>query len=83
MVLGVIFTQVCDAGLPVDEGLTLACAVADPIKVHVVRFRSFCLMVLLAKPSAVELSTWIGVAGCGCPSSQSMVRISTASWPLM
>ena len=43
MVLGVIFTQVSDAGLPVDEELTLACAVAYPIKVHVNRFRYFLL----------------------------------------
>ena len=40
-------------------------------------------MMLLPKPSAVELSTWIGVVGCGCPSSQSKVRIGTDSWLLM
>ena len=40
-------------------------------------------MVLLAKPSAVELSTWIDVAGCGCTSSRSKVRIGTVSWPLI
>ena len=43
MVLGVIVAQVSDAGLPVDEELTLAFAVADPIKAHVDRFRSFLL----------------------------------------
>ena len=83
MLLGVIVTQVIDARLPVDEELTLACAVAYPIKEHVDRFRSFLLDGVLAKPSVVELSNWIGVAGCGCPSSQSKVRIGTASWPLM
>ena len=41
MVLGVIVAQVSDSGLPVDEELTLACAVAYPIKAHVDRFRSF------------------------------------------
>ena len=41
MVLGVIVSQVSDAGLPVDEELTLYCAVAYPIKAHVDRFRSF------------------------------------------
>ena len=30
--LGVIVAQVSDAGLPVDEELTLACAFAYPIK---------------------------------------------------
>ena len=38
-----IIAQVFDAGLPVDEKLTLACAVVDPIKAHVGRFRSFLL----------------------------------------
>ena len=39
--LGVIVAHVSDAGLPVDEELTLACVVAYPIKAHVNRFRSF------------------------------------------
>ena len=34
-----IVAQVCDAGLPVDEELTLDCAVAYPIKAHVDGFR--------------------------------------------
>ena len=38
-----IVTQVSDAGLPVDEELTLACVVADPTKAHVDCFRSFLL----------------------------------------
>ena len=38
MLLGVIVTQVSDDGLPVDEELTLACAVAYRIKAHVDRF---------------------------------------------
>ena len=48
-----------------------------------IAFDCFCLMVSLTKPSAVEFSTWIGMAGCGCPSSRSKVRIGTPSWPLM
>ena len=43
MVLGLIVAQVSDAGMSVDEELPLACAVADPIKAHVDRFRSFLL----------------------------------------
>ena len=39
--LGMVFDQVSDARLPVDEELTLACAIAYPIKAHVDRFRSF------------------------------------------
>ena len=41
MMLSVIVAQVSDAGLPVDEELTLACAIAYPIKAHVDRFQSF------------------------------------------
>ena len=41
MMLGVIVSQVSDAGLPVDDELTLACAVAYPIKTHIDRFLSF------------------------------------------
>ena len=40
MVLGVIVAQVSDAGLSVDEELTLACVVAYSIKLHVDCFRS-------------------------------------------
>ena len=43
MVIDVIVAQVSDAGMPVDEELTLACAVAYPIKAHVNRFRWFLL----------------------------------------
>ena len=43
----------------------------------------FCLMVLLANPSAIELLTWRGVAGCVWPILRRVVRIGKASWPLM
>ena len=43
MVLRAIVAQVSDAGLPVDEEPTLACAVAYQIRAHVDRFRSFLL----------------------------------------
>ena len=39
--IGVIVSQVSDAGLLIDEELTLACAVAYAIKKHVGLFRSF------------------------------------------
>ena len=44
-----IVAQVFDAGLPVDEELTLYCAVAYPIKAHVDCFRSFLLDVVVGK----------------------------------
>ena len=60
--LDVIVAQVCDAGLPVDEELTLACTVTDPIKVHVDRFRSFLLdgVVGEAVVSGVVDLDWLG-----------------------
>ena len=42
-----------------------------------------CLMVLLAIPAAVELSTWTGVGGCGWPIFSSMVRRAVASFMLV
>ena len=83
MMLGVVVAKVGDSWLPVDEELALACAISYPIKTRVYRFRFFFLMVSLAKPLVVELSTWIGVVGCGCPSLRSKVRIGMAYWPLM
>ena len=41
MMLGVVVSNISDARFPVDEELTLACAIAYQIKVHVDRFRSF------------------------------------------
>ena len=40
-------------------------------------------MVLLSKPSAVELFTQMGVVGYGWPSSVRVVRMGIASCPLM
>ena len=42
----------------------------------------FCLMLLLAIPTAVELLTCIGVGGWGWPISMSVVCMGTAAWPL-
>jgi len=39
-----------------------------------------CLMVRFAIPHAVELSTWMGVAGCGCPISSKAVRSAVPSF---
>ena len=65
MMLGVVVAKVGDTQLSVDEELALACAITYPIKAHVDRFQPFFFIVSLAKPSAVELSTWIVVVGCG------------------
>ena len=39
-----------------------------------------CLIVPVAIPNAVELSTWTGVGGWECPISSSVIRMGTASW---
>ena len=80
--LGEIVTKVSAAGFPINEKLTFPGAVLDTIEAHIDGFGYFFLMVPFAKPSAVELSTRIGVGGCGCPSSWRVVCIGTASWPL-
>ena len=40
-------------------------------------------MMLLTMPSAVELSIWMGIGGCVCPSSSSRLRSGMASSALM
>ena len=42
-------------------------------------FNRFCLIVLFSKPTAVVLSTCMGVEGWGCPSSSKVVGIGKAS----
>ena len=39
-----------------------------------------CLIVPVAIPNTVELSTWTGVGGWECPISYSVMRMGTASW---
>ena len=82
VVLGEIVTKISAAGFPINEKLTLPGAVLDPIEAHIDGFGYFCFMVPFVKPSVVELSTHIGVGGCGCPSSWGVVCIGMASWPL-
>ena len=82
VVLVELFTKVSAAGFPINDKLALLGVVLDPIEVHIDGFGYFYLILSLEKPSAVELSTRIGVGGCGCPSSWRVVRIGTASWPL-
>ena len=83
MMLGVIVTQVFDTGLPVDEELTLACAVAYPIKACVDRFRSFLFDGVVGKSVGGRV-VYLDCSGrLYCPSSLNKVRIGMASWTLM
>ena len=67
VVLGEILTKVSAAMFPINKKLALPGAVLDPIEGHIDGFGYFCFMVPFAKPSAVELSTRIGVGDWGCP----------------
>ena len=49
MMLGVVVSKVSDARMPVDKELTLACAIAYPIKAHVDRFRPFMFDVVVGE----------------------------------
>ena len=62
MMLGVIVAQVTDASLPVDEELTLACAITYTIKAHVDRFQSFLFDVVVGESvgSGVVYLYWSG-----------------------
>ena len=44
-----------------------------------IAFDRFCLILLFENPTAVVLSTCMGVEGWGCPSSLRVVRIGKAS----
>ncbi len=41
-----------------------------------------CLIVLLTMPTVVVLLKWMGVGGCGCPSSSRVRQRTLASWAL-
>ena len=43
----------------------------------------FCLIVLLAKPTAVVLSTWIGMGGWGCPISTRYVLMGMLTYAVI
>ena len=49
MMIGVVVYKVSDAGLPVNEELALACAIAYPIKTHIGRSRLFLFDCVVGK----------------------------------
>ena len=49
MMLGVVVAKVSDAWLPVDEELTLACAITYPMKLHVDFFQLFLFDGVISK----------------------------------
>ena len=48
-----------------------------------IAFKRFGWTLLLTTPSAVELSVWILVGGCGCPISSSTILMYTHSFAAM
>ncbi len=69
VVLGKVVGPVGGAAFPVDNELSLAYVVADPVKRISMALDRFCFTQSLAIPVAVELSVTIGVGGCVWPSS--------------
>ena len=82
VVLGKVVGPVGGAAFPVDNELSLAYVVADPVKRISMALDRFCFTDSLAIPLAVELSVTIGVGGCVWPSSSRVMRSGTASLPL-
>ena len=55
IIFGVVVSQVSDSRLPVDEELTLACAIAYSKKTHVDRFQSFLFDGVVGKAVGVRV----------------------------
>ena len=83
IVFGAVVGLVVCSWLPVDAELVLVYAVTDPMEMHIDRFRVFVFHLVVCKCEAVELSTFIGVAGWGCQSSPSVVWMGHALCQLM
>ena len=83
---GVVFGKVVrKVGLP-RPPINLNCPCASWSRnqwkrISIAFIRLGCILLLMT-PSAVELSVWIGVRGCGCPSLASICRKHTASFAL-
>ncbi len=82
MVFGEIVGAVEFCFVPIDVILSLAHTIANAIEAHVDGFGSFLFHRSFANPSAVVLSVFRGVGGCGCPSSCRQIQIGHASLPL-
>ena len=65
VMIGVVIANISIARLPIYRKLFLEGPILEPIKIHVDGLQRFFLMVSLVKPAAVELSTLMGVGGCG------------------
>ena len=65
MVFCMIITSVVVAGFPIYFELALSASITNPIEAHIDGLGAFCLMVSVANPMAVVLSTCILVGGWG------------------
>ena len=65
--LGAVVGEVELAGGPEESEVALGFSAAELVEVHVDGFFLRGMMVSLATPTAVELSHWMGVGGCGHP----------------
>ena len=83
VVLGEVVGLVESAGAPIETEEFSKHPISKPVKTHVIDFSCLGRILLLIIPSAVELSVWIGVGGCLCPSASKMVRAWAASRAMM
>ena len=75
-----VVAKILNSRPQVYDELTLVGPVLNTIKCMSIALDNFCLIVFLANPAAVVLSTCIGVGGWGCPISSIDVHIGMASW---
>ena len=64
MVFSVVAPFVSTTFVTKDTELFLSFSVFEPVEAHFECSHALMMMVLFTKPSAVELSTWIGDRGC-------------------
>jgi len=69
MVLVLIISKILLPGVPLDIVCILCNFITHPKILHF-----WHLTVLFAMPTAVALLQWIGVLGCGCPNSSSVMQ---------
>ena len=77
--LGGVIGKIGGTRTPVVAELALGFIAAEPPEAHVHGFHFFVMMVLLARPSAVVLSVWMGDWGCSHPISMRDWRSGTIS----
>ena len=83
MVLGRVVTEVCRSRIPIVADCFCAYLHCSQLILVSINFKFLLTMLSLTMPRAVVLSVCIGVRGCLCPISSSVILAGTASRKLM